>query len=107
MSKSLWRLSWQLLRQLHGFLYSAHDRSEATRVYYKLTMDHKEEYQRLDRRRANELRITYDEPATESDTFEHILNVTTHNDALLAYYYLDSDNKVSKIFACIRFWSEN
>lgn len=94
MSKSLWRLSWQLLRQLHGFLYSAHDRSEAARVYYKLNMEHKDEYHPLDRRRANELRLTYGEPQTDSDTFEHILNVTTHNDALLAYYYLDSDNKM-------------
>lgn len=41
------------------------------------------------------MRITYggDVPA-DADTFEHILNVTTHNEALLAYYYLDSDNKV-------------
>lgn len=60
-------------------------------------------------RRANELRLTYGEPQTDSDTFEHILNVTTHNDALLAYYYLDSDNKVCEIFADVnaRFWYGN
>ncbi|KOB66276.1 Adipose triglyceride lipase brummer, partial [Operophtera brumata] len=34
-------------------------------------------------------RVTYD----EEDTFEHILSVTSHNDALLAYYYLDAENK--------------
>ncbi|XP_050679899.1 1-acylglycerol-3-phosphate O-acyltransferase Pnpla3-like isoform X2 [Leptidea sinapis] len=92
MSKSLWRLSWRVLAQLHAFLYSAHDRSEVARVYYKMTMDH-DEY-RLDKRRASELRITYGDGPSESDTFEHILNVTNHNDALLAYYYLDGDNKM-------------
>ncbi|XP_050362756.1 uncharacterized protein LOC126781764 [Nymphalis io] len=94
MSKSLWRLSWELVRQLHGFLYSAHDRSEAARIYYKLTMDHRDENHRLDRRRASEMRVTCGDVPAEADTFEHILNVTTHNDALLAYYYLDSDNKM-------------
>ncbi|CAG9792206.1 unnamed protein product [Diatraea saccharalis] len=101
MSKSLWRLSWNILQQLHGFMYSAHDRSEAAaKIYYKLTMDSKKDggdgYQ-LDRRRASEFRISYTDvraPADESDAFEHILNVTSHNDALLAYYYLDSDNKM-------------
>ncbi|CAK1544746.1 unnamed protein product [Leptosia nina] len=94
MSKSLWRLSWRIIRQLHGFLYSAHDRSEVARVYYKLTMD-KDEH-RLDKRRASQLCVTYGDRdiPTEPDTFEHILNVTNHNDALLAYYYLDSDNKM-------------
>ncbi|XP_045487959.1 uncharacterized protein LOC110998337 [Pieris rapae] len=94
MSKSLWKLSWRLIRQLHGFLYSAHDRSEAARVYYKLTMD-KDEH-RLDKRRASQVCITYGDRDVlpEADTFEHILNVTNHNDALLAYYYLDSDNKM-------------
>ncbi|CAH0396988.1 unnamed protein product [Chilo suppressalis] len=101
-SKSLWRLSWNLLQQMHGFMYAAHDKSEAAaQIYYKLTMDSKKDgndgYQ-LDRRRASEFRITYSDlrgaAADETDTFEHILNVTSHNDALLAYYYLDSDNKM-------------
>ncbi|XP_034825208.2 uncharacterized protein [Maniola hyperantus] len=94
MSKSLWKLSWKLLRQLHAFVYSAHDRSEAARIYYKLSMDHRDEHHRLDRRRASELRVTCGDVPADADTFEHILNVTTHNDALLAYYYLDSDNKM-------------
>ncbi|GBP07530.1 hypothetical protein EVAR_4870_1 [Eumeta japonica] len=42
MSRSLWRLSINLLQQLHGFLYSAHDRSEAAaKIYYKLMVDSK------------------------------------------------------------------
>lgn len=54
MSRSLWKLSLNLLQQLHGFVYSAHDRSEAAaQIYFKLTMDTKkeiaEEYQK-DRR---------------------------------------------------------
>ncbi|XP_068627563.1 uncharacterized protein [Battus philenor] len=97
MSKSLWRLSWSLLRQLHAFVYSAHDRSDAAaRIYYKLALEAKkdsEEY-KLDRRRASEVRVTYGDVVADGDTFEHILNVTTHNEALLAYYYLDSDNKM-------------
>ncbi|CAG9563383.1 unnamed protein product [Danaus chrysippus] len=93
MSKTLWKVSWQIARQLHGFLYSAPDRSEAARIYYKLSHEHRDEH-RLDRRRASELRVTYGDMPAEADTFEHILNVTSHNDALLAYYYLDSDNKM-------------
>ncbi|XP_052738212.1 uncharacterized protein LOC112053492 isoform X2 [Bicyclus anynana] len=92
MSKSLWKLSWKLLRQLHAFVYSAHDRSDAARIYLKLS-NHREEHHRLDKRRASELRASYgDVPA--DNTFEHIFNVTANNDALLAYYYLDSDNKM-------------
>ncbi|KPJ01037.1 Patatin-like phospholipase domain-containing protein 2 [Papilio xuthus] len=97
MSKSLWRLSWSLLRQLHAFVYSAHDRSDAAaRIYYKLALEAKKDTEdyRLDRRRASEVRVTYGDVVSDSDTFEHILNVTAHNDALLAYYYLDSDNKM-------------
>lgn len=45
-------------------------------------------------RRASEFRVSYNDAISETDTFEHILSVTSHNDALLAYYYLDSDNKV-------------
>ncbi|KAL4718184.1 hypothetical protein ACJJTC_010658, partial [Scirpophaga incertulas] len=63
MSKSLWRLSLSVLQQVHGFLYSADDRSEAAaKIYYKLTMDSKKESSenfQLDRRRASEFRITY------------------------------------------------
>ncbi|KPJ16220.1 Patatin-like phospholipase domain-containing protein 2 [Papilio machaon] len=97
MSKSLWRLSWSLLRQLHAFVYSAHDRSDAAaRIYYKLALEAKKDTEdyRLDRRRASEVRVSYGDVVADSDTFEHILNVTAHNDALLAYYYLDSDNKM-------------
>ncbi|XP_026326934.1 uncharacterized protein LOC113235457 [Hyposmocoma kahamanoa] len=96
MSKSLWRLSLNLLQQLHCFLYSVHDKSEAaSQIYNKLTRGaKKEEGFQLDRRRASEFRVSYNDAISETDTFEHILSVTAHNDALLAYYYLDSDNKV-------------
>ncbi|XP_063374821.1 1-acylglycerol-3-phosphate O-acyltransferase Pnpla3-like isoform X2 [Cydia amplana] len=97
MSRSLWKLSLNVVQQLHGFLYSAHDRSEAAaQIYYKLTMDAKKEVadgRQVDRRRASEMRISYGDVLAD-DTFEHILNVTSHNDALLAYYYLDSNNKM-------------
>ncbi|KAG6464243.1 hypothetical protein O3G_MSEX014377 [Manduca sexta] len=101
MSKSLWRLSLNLLQQLHGFVYTSHDRSEvAARIYYKLTAEAKREmnegYQ-LERRRASEYRVTYGDMRItydDSDTFEQILNVTSHHDALLAYYYLDGENKM-------------
>lgn len=44
MSKSLWKLSLNLLQQLHCFVYTSHDRSEAAaRIYYKLTADAKKE----------------------------------------------------------------
>ncbi|XP_011555038.3 uncharacterized protein LOC105386219 [Plutella xylostella] len=100
MSKSLWRLSLSLLQQLHGFVYYAHDRSDvAAQIYYKLTADRKRELcdkaGQMERRRASEVRISYgDTVLSDADTFEHILSVTSHNDALLAYYYLDSDNKM-------------
>ncbi|XP_063530602.1 1-acylglycerol-3-phosphate O-acyltransferase Pnpla3-like [Cydia strobilella] len=97
MSRSLWKLSLNLVQQLHGFVYSAHDRSEAAaHIYYKLTIDAKKEVadgRQVDRRRASEMRISYGDVLAD-DTFEHILSVTSHNDALLAYYYLDSDNKM-------------
>ncbi|XP_059482645.1 1-acylglycerol-3-phosphate O-acyltransferase Pnpla3-like isoform X4 [Neocloeon triangulifer] len=32
--------------------------------------------------------------AIAEDTFDHILQVTAHNDALMAFYYLDENNKV-------------
>ena len=55
-------------------------------------------------RRASEFRITYGDMRTthdDVDTFEHILNVTSHNEALLAYYYLDGENKVINVFIYI------
>lgn len=30
----------------------------------------------------------------EVDTFDHILEVTSHHEAVYAYYYMDEDNKV-------------
>lgn len=30
----------------------------------------------------------------EVDTFDHILQVTSHHEAVYAYYYMDDDNKV-------------
>lgn len=37
-----------------------------------------------------------DAAAISDDAFEKILDVTTHQDALMAYYYLDEDNQVCK-----------
>lgn len=31
----------------------------------------------------------------EVDTFDHILQVTSHHEAVYAYYYMDDDNKVT------------
>lgn len=31
----------------------------------------------------------------EVDTFDHILQVTSHHEAVYAYYYMDDNNKVS------------
>lgn len=33
-------------------------------------------------------------PAIDDDTFDHILQVTAHHDALMAFYYMDENNKV-------------
>lgn len=35
-----------------------------------------------------------DQNSIAEDTFDHILQVTAHNDALMAFYYLDENNKV-------------
>jgi len=35
-----------------------------------------------------------DQHSIAEDTFDHILQVTAHNDALMAFYYLDENNKV-------------
>lgn len=32
----------------------------------------------------------------EVDTFDHILEVTSHHEAVYAYYYMDENNKVSR-----------
>lgn len=34
------------------------------------------------------------EPFVDDDTFEHIRRVTAHHDAVMAFYYMDEDNKV-------------
>lgn len=34
-------------------------------------------------------------PAGDVDNFEHILQVTSHQEAVYAYYYMDENNKVS------------
>lgn len=36
-----------------------------------------------------------DDVHPDYDTFDHILEATSHHDAMYAYYYLDADNKVS------------
>lgn len=35
-------------------------------------------------------------PAGDVDNFEHILQVTSHQEAVYAYYYMDENNKVSQ-----------
>lgn len=44
-------------------------------------------------------------PAGDVDNFEHILQVTSHQEAVYAYYYMDENNKVSllrkKIFITV------
>lgn len=41
--------------------------------------------------------VTLEKPVIEDgDTFEHILQVTAHHEAIMAYYYLDENNKVNK-----------
>lgn len=34
------------------------------------------------------------EPFVDDDTFEHIWRVTAHHEAVMAFYYMDEDNKV-------------
>lgn len=39
--------------------------------------------------------LTIDKSVIEDeDAFEHILQVTAHHEAIMAYYYLDDNNKV-------------
>lgn len=38
--------------------------------------------------------LTTNPTQCEVDTFDHILQVTSHHEAVYAYYYMDDDNKV-------------
>lgn len=40
------------------------------------------------------LTVRKSEQLVDDDTFEHILQVTAQHDAVMAYYYMDEDNKV-------------
>lgn len=40
------------------------------------------------------LTVSKSDQLVDDDTFEHILQVTAHHDAVMAYYYMDEDNKV-------------
>lgn len=40
------------------------------------------------------LTVCKSEQLVDDDTFEHILQVTAQHDAVMAYYYMDEDNKV-------------
>lgn len=52
------------------------------------------EFGRTDREGGDEDRPGHpDHP--DYDTFDHILQATSHHEAMYAYYYLDADNKVS------------
>nr|CAD7409564.1 unnamed protein product [Timema cristinae] len=49
----------------------------------------------LSRRSSQTLALTgADTTLVEDDTFEHILQVTSHHDAVMAYFYTDENNKV-------------
>lgn len=39
---------------------------------------------------------------TTMDTFEHILQMTSHHEAVYAYYYMEDNNKVGTI--CMLLW---
>lgn len=39
----------------------------------------------------------------DDDTFDHILQVTSHHEAIMAYYYLDENNKVQIKVICETF----
>lgn len=41
--------------------------------------------------------LTTNPTQCEVDTFDHILQVTSHHEAVYAYYYMDDNNKVSAI----------
>lgn len=43
---------------------------------------------------AYSVEITNAKTQGEVDTFDHILQVTSHHEAVVAYYYMDDDNKV-------------
>lgn len=43
---------------------------------------------------AYSVEITDAKTQGEVDTFDHILQVTSHHEAVVAYYYMDDDNKV-------------
>lgn len=43
----------------------------------------------------------------EVDTFDHILEVTSHHEAVYAYYYMDDNNKVRRILTINSFNSSN
>lgn len=44
------------------------------------------------------LNITTNTTQGEVDTFDHILEVTSHHEAVYAYYYMDENNKVGLNF---------
>lgn len=59
---------------------------------------------------AYSVEITNAKTQGEVDTFDHILQVTSHHEAVVAYYYMDDDNKVldlrkfctfKQLFSCI------
>lgn len=45
---------------------------------------------------AYSVEITDAKTQSEVDTFDHILQVTSHHEAVVAYYYMDDDNKVDR-----------
>lgn len=58
-------------------------------------MAEEKESEKIDEPDAIGLNITTNTTQGEVDTFDHILEVTAHHEAVYAYYYMDENNKVS------------
>lgn len=58
-------------------------------------MPEKKESGSIDEPDAIGVNITTNTTQGEVDTFDHILEVTAHHEAVYAYYYMDENNKVS------------
>lgn len=58
-------------------------------------MAEEKESEKIDEPDAIGLNITTNTTQGEVDTFDHILEVTSHHEAVYAYYYMDENNKVS------------
>lgn len=60
-------------------------------------MAEKKDIEKIDEPDAIGVNITKHTTQGEVDTFDHILEVTSHHEAVYAYYYMDENNKVRLI----------